>query len=206
MNKYTVFEGNEGVGKTTLAKAFAREHRIEYTNEPNLHYPVCEILRNFCTRKNLTVTKSARELMLMASRSISLEHIVRPAIDRGESMVSDRSFLSGMVYARFENDWLDFEKWLMLARESHAIEILPDRIIYVKSTERKIDSQHADDKYDHLAPGMFGYIDKLFEEALEFVQTLRSWRGEPIQVIRFKNDFSVDEATNLRRLMREIGE
>jgi dTMP kinase len=112
-----VIEGCDGVGKTTQVQKLVDHLRskgfsVLQTKEPGVHHsPLTMELRNVMLNakydNELTVT--ARELISQAIRSIHLEKVVVPALNKYDFIVQDRGVLSGLAYGKAcgnNIDWL----------------------------------------------------------------------------------------------------
>jgi thymidylate kinase len=190
--KYIVFEGTEGVGKSALSKALAQKLGAFWTHEPygGPDMPICSYLRNASVSQSKELTMPARELMLLAGRSMSLKHIVAPKLEAGQTVISDRSFISGMVYAKIEG--MEFQRWVDLARLAKIDLIKPDYVILVSASEFRPKAGN-EDRYDSRGDTFFLHIEQLFEEVL-FKYSLG-------KIIRFKNDMSISIEENFKNLM-----
>lgn len=197
--RYWAFEGNEGTGKTVLSKSFAEMCNATWTYEPNAETEELKTLRELALNSSKNITKYARELCLLANRSIHHKIHVNPLISSKAAVVTDRSFLSGMVYAKIET--YSFLEWMELARRVR-IKTFPDIFIYCTSNKRKMNIQkegRENDIYDNADASVIEKIDILFEEALDFLGTYKLTKHIPI--IRFENDFNSQVEDNLIRLM-----
>lgn len=107
---YVIIEGIDGSGKDTqgdlLAQWLSNGHTVCRVNEPDASLPTGALLRQML--KDGTYVE-AHAAMFLADRMAMLSEKVRPAIARGEHVVSVRSWMSTLVYQQ-ENWPLD---WLM---------------------------------------------------------------------------------------------
>ena len=93
--KFITLEGGEGVGKTTnlaVVKACleAAGKRVLLTREPG-GTPIGEKIRTILLDKgNAPLRASAELLLVFAARVQHVEEVIRPAIERGEWVLSDR--------------------------------------------------------------------------------------------------------------------
>jgi dTMP kinase len=97
MNKYFVFEGIDGSGKTTLAK-YAKEYLIEqgfdviHTKEPGSPLvPVCKAVREIII-KNKMMSQEAVSCLFAADGFEHKASIVEPMLDSGYWVIQDREF------------------------------------------------------------------------------------------------------------------
>ena len=93
--RFITLEGIEGAGKSTIAQfvlAYLERRRIpgRLTREPG-GTPLAERIRQLVLERGTeTVSPVAETLLMFAARDLHLEHVVRPALARGEWVVCDR--------------------------------------------------------------------------------------------------------------------
>jgi dTMP kinase len=93
--RFITFEGGEGVGKTTQLRRTADWLRasgvdLVVTREPG-GTPQAEALRQILLRRDAEPMPPAAELLLMfAARSLHLENLILPALERGAWVLCDR--------------------------------------------------------------------------------------------------------------------
>lgn len=97
-----VFEGAEGVGKTTqalrLVAAIERQgHACEHLREPG-GTSLGESIRSVLLEPFRTITPRAEALLFMASRAQLVSERIEPALAAGTIVVLDRFFLSTYAY------------------------------------------------------------------------------------------------------------
>lgn len=193
---YWVFEGNEGTGKSTLSKKFAERCNAVWTYEPNGESDELKYLRKMALNQNCKImTEYARENIMMAIRSMHHDSFIKPLIANKSTIVSDRSFLSGMVYSRLKT--FSFEQFFQMMDLSH-LNTFPDIIIYCTNKNRKI-SKNEDDIYDHADDDTFRKIDEGYLEAIEFIKTHK--KTKHIKIITFENNFNKKSEENLDSLI-----
>lgn len=97
-----VFEGAEGVGKTTQAGRLVAELTRSGIGCAHLREPggtsLGEAIRNVLLEPFRTIAPTAEALLFMASRAQLVTEKIRPAIDAGSVVVLDRFFLSTYAY------------------------------------------------------------------------------------------------------------
>jgi dTMP kinase len=92
---FITIEGGEGAGKTTMMERMvtwleARGHKVVHTREPG-GTELAEKLRAILLDKNTVGLSGQAELLLMfASRAQHLAEVIRPALQRGETVLCDR--------------------------------------------------------------------------------------------------------------------
>jgi dTMP kinase len=142
--RYICFEGTEGVGKTTQTQKLvdhlrAQGFRVLQTKEPGTpHSPLTMLLRGIMLDKQYDdqLSAPARELISQAIRSIHLEKVILPALERYDFIIQDRGILSGLAYgSACGNDPLTL-KILTEYITTPVGDLLPDglydKVIYLK--------------------------------------------------------------------------
>lgn len=196
--RYWAFEGNEGTGKTFLSKAFAENLNAFWTYEPNGETEILKNLRSLALTQNPEMTIKAREMLMMANRSIHNKRVIELLLNNQNSIVTDRSFFSGMVYAKIEN--MQFKDWFDLFKLAD-IRCLPDVLVYVRNKNRKIDKEK-DNIYDHATEETLKKIDCLYEEGLSFIRDYKKTEG--IKVVEYNNNFDISVEENVEVLFQVI--
>src|SRR5690606_16165715 len=99
------FDGIDGVGKSTQIELFLdwlrTEKRLTVTScrDPG-STPLGERIRELllASSNQVAIDRRAEMLLYMAARAQLVEEVVRPALARGETVVSDRYLLANVVY------------------------------------------------------------------------------------------------------------
>lgn len=100
---FITLEGGEGVGKTTqiarLATALEqRGHTVVRAREPG-GTPESEALRTlFIDRNGPDWPPEAQALLMYTARALLVEHLIRPALEDGKTVICDRFADSTMAY------------------------------------------------------------------------------------------------------------
>lgn len=97
--KFIVFEGGEGSGKSTASAAIAERLRaagvtVVHTREPG-GTPVGELVRGLLHEK---LTPWAELFAFLVARAQLVAEVIRPALERGETVVCDRFAPSTFAY------------------------------------------------------------------------------------------------------------
>lgn len=101
--RFIVFEGGEGAGKSTQSRALAdyleaRGHRVRRTREPG-GTPAAEAVRAILLDpENTGLDDRAEALLFAAARGDHAARVIRPALDAGEIVISDRYLDSSVAY------------------------------------------------------------------------------------------------------------
>ena len=95
---YIAFEGSEGSGKSTHARRLAVELDAVLTFEHG-GTPIGKLVRAILADPaNSEMTDKAEALLIAADRAQHIEQVVRPALEAGRNVVSDRSIYSSLAY------------------------------------------------------------------------------------------------------------
>ena len=108
MNKYLVFEGTDGSGKTSISNAIYEwlpEPKIKTKEPGSPHIPLCkqireEILHNASQSKDPLLYA----YLFAADTKLHMEKVVKPHLEAGSWVVSDRSVLSDFAYRPSQGD------------------------------------------------------------------------------------------------------
>lgn len=107
--RFIVFEGGEGAGKSTQSAALAdylvaRGHRVRRTREPG-GTPAAEAIRAILLDPaNTGLDDRAEALLFAAARGDHAARVIRPALDAGEIVISDRYLDSSVAYQGVARD------------------------------------------------------------------------------------------------------
>ena len=101
--RFISFEGIEGVGKSTNIATLARHveqagHEVVCTREPG-GTPNAERIRDIVSSHSEEPMPEIAELMLIfAARSLHVENVIRPAVEKGTWVICDRFTDSSRAY------------------------------------------------------------------------------------------------------------
>ena len=171
---YIVFEGIVGSGKSTQSKrlvAFLREKygtdMIVHVREPG-STPIAEDIRTLAQWKeweNETMHPLANAYLYAAARAQTLHTVVKPALEAGKIVISDRSFLSSVAYQGVAQ-WLGMGT-VLRSNEKEIKNIFPDSIFYMDidvdvALSRTFDT--AGDKWEKMWKEFFQSIVRGYEK------------------------------------------
>jgi dTMP kinase len=96
-------DGGDGVGKSTQVELFSqwlRElgHEVVACRDPG-STPLGEAVRDLLlNRHDLEIDRRSEMLLYMAARAQLVEQVIRPALEQGKVVVTDRYLLANVVY------------------------------------------------------------------------------------------------------------
>ncbi len=102
-NLFYTFDGIDGGGKSTQMDLFCawlveRGQTVTTCRDPG-STPLGETVRSLLLdRHGMAIGRPAEAFLYMAARAQMVEELIRPALARGESVVSDRFLLANVVY------------------------------------------------------------------------------------------------------------
>lgn len=111
--KFIVFEGCEGVGKSTqlrLLKDYLTEsgQTAVFTREPG-GTPVAEAVRNLILDRSYEISPVVEAYLFATARADHVRRVILPALERGELVICDRFLGSSYAYQGYARG-LGFEK------------------------------------------------------------------------------------------------
>jgi dTMP kinase len=97
--KLIVFEGGEGAGKSTQVVRLARTvgGDVLVTRQPG-GTPLGQIIRDLVLDADMDISDRAEALLYAADRAQHVDETVRPALDAGRTVISDRWVDSSIAY------------------------------------------------------------------------------------------------------------
>jgi dTMP kinase len=100
--RYIAFEGVEGAGKSTVADRLAETLLASGTRLCRVREPggtaTGELIRGVLLEPGGDLAPWTEALLFAAGRAQLIHDVVRPALDRGETVISDRSVFSSLAY------------------------------------------------------------------------------------------------------------
>ncbi len=105
---YIVIEGIDGTGKSTQVELLAKHYQsqgyvvtvVEEPSSDNLAQttPIAHYLRTIIKNGNLRRDPEINLALLSAARHELWEHIIQPALERGETVLASRNYFSTLAY------------------------------------------------------------------------------------------------------------
>jgi len=173
---YIVFEGIVGSGKSTQSKRLVSFLREKYGADKIIHVrepgstPIAEDIRTLAQWKeweNETMHPLTNAYLYAAARAQTLHTVVKPALEAGKIVISDRSFLSSCAY-QGEAQWLGIDT--ILAVNEEAIRVFYMEIDVETSLSRTFDAVW--DKWEKMWKEFFQSIVRGYDkcEKLEIMK------------------------------------
>jgi dTMP kinase len=96
------FDGLDGVGKSTQTDLFiqwleSQGHRVVRCQDPG-STPLGENLRALLLGHQVAIGRMSEMLLFMAARAQLVSEVIRPALERGQTVVCDRYLMANIVY------------------------------------------------------------------------------------------------------------
>ena len=95
------FEGGEAVGKSTQAKLLAKRLGAKLTFEPGATESGARIRSLVLDSPDLALSPHAEALLMAADRAQHVAEVIRPALEAGTHVVTDRFIGSSLAYQGF---------------------------------------------------------------------------------------------------------
>ena len=97
--KFIIFEGGEGSGKTTIVDRLKEKFPdIVYTQDPGGTKLGGEARKLLMSKETAGIDVRAELLLFLAARAQMIAEVVRPALDAGKNVISNRFALSSIAY------------------------------------------------------------------------------------------------------------
>ncbi|MDC0060454.1 dTMP kinase [Pelagibacteraceae bacterium] len=173
MNKkkglFISFEGPEASGKSSqilLLQKYLTKNKIPFvtTREPG-GTKLAESLRNLILKIKSDINIDEEILMLMAARSHHINHVIKPALNKGDLVISDRFADSTFVYQGYVNKF-----GIQKAKSLHKNilnNFLPHKTFLFNLPTSKIISRlknrKSKNKYDKLERNFHDQVNKGYE-------------------------------------------
>ena len=171
---YIVFEGIVGSGKSTQSKKVVEFLKQKFGQDQVIHVrepgstPIAEDIRTLAQGKEWeseTMHPLTNAYLYAAARAQTLHTVVKPALDAGKIVVSDRSFISSVAY-QWVAQWLGMGTILRINQEAIK-HIFPDIIFYMDidvetSLSRTFDAVW--DKWEKMGADFFRSIARGYDK------------------------------------------
>ena len=125
---FVAFEGGDACGKSTQAKVLAESLGALLTREPG-GTPISERLRELVLDPEAILDDRTEALVMAASRAQLVAEVIRPALESGQSVVTDRYIGSSLAYQGYGRGLpLDAVRYLS---EFATDQLWPDLIVLI---------------------------------------------------------------------------
>jgi dTMP kinase len=127
---FIAFEGGEGSGKSTQAARLARRVGGLLTHEPGDTPLGAAVRAILLDSSSLDITPRAEALLMAADRAQHVVEIVRPALERGQTVITDRYCGSSIAYQGYGRQLSAQEVASLSAWATD--ELLPDLVVLLE--------------------------------------------------------------------------
>jgi len=133
---FIVIEGLDGSGKTTQAKLLAtklsQSHRALYTAEPS-QGRIGKFIRKSCLYEEKRLLNTVEALLFAADRLEHVENEIKPALQEGRLVISDRYIYSSLAYqgsTGLSIDWIEeINKYALKPDFAVFIDVAPETVL-----------------------------------------------------------------------------
>ena len=184
---YIVFEGVDGVGKTTAMlrlSVYLKEHNstVLMIKEPSDSNYGKELLKLIGNKDEIDNSKL---IELSLKDRIEIQRQLKENINRYDYIISDRSFISNIVYqSRNEKDIL-----VLYERNKEILDVYPDCVVYCDASSNDIItniSKRSEDKRTFYEK--FDVLMLLKAKYELFLELLKNDKKIPVHTLYFGND------------------
>ena len=187
---YVLFEGIDGVGKSTQIEILASNFSDAIVTKEPGGTKLGENLREILLSSSIKIGKRAEILLFLADRAEHFEKLVAPNL--GKLILSDRGFISGIAYALANDENLD-ENVLLELNKFALNDKFADKIVFFEASRELISSRLK----------ARGTSDKIEARGLEYLLKVQSLMKQ----ILIKNGFEtlfIDASKSIELISKEI--
>lgn len=162
---YIALEGLEGCGKSTHTKRLGEHLDAVITREPGGTRIGALLRAILADPENVDLDRRTEALLMAADRAQHMAEVIKPALDRGQHVVSDRSIYSTLAYQGYGRQ-LDTEALLSISTWA-LNNRLPDLVIYIDVPTDVLNARLAKrdlDRFEREGPDFFARIADGFRE------------------------------------------
>ncbi|MGC8764958.1 MAG: dTMP kinase [Brevinematia bacterium] len=189
---FIVFEGIEGCGKTTqailLAERLKREsHNVVLTREPG-GTDFGEKIRNLLLHSD-EVSSITELFLFLADRKEHIEKLIKPSLQNGKIVISDRYFYSTLAY-QIGGRGMD-KGFVEDLNRAVVNDVVPDLVFYLDITVEEAFIRKSNSK-----------LDRIEKESLEFHQNIRN---HYLKILReYTNIVKIDGRLAMEEIHRSV--
>ncbi len=134
IGRFFVIEGIDGSGKSTFARSLAefiqaQGRPVLLTREPGAT-ELGKVLRSLVQESKSSIDPYAELLLFTADRAQHMAQVVRPALGRGQIVITDRFKYSSLAYQGYGRD-LD-KSFIECINDKVTRDVQPDLVFYCK--------------------------------------------------------------------------
>lgn len=177
MSLFITFEGPDGSGKSTLiakVSKYLSEKNMDFieTREPGGTY-ISENIRDLLLDKeNKAMSYRAEALLYAASRAQHVDELIRPSLDAGKIVLSDRFVLSSLAY-QGAGRALGIDK-VQEINDFATGGLKPDIIFFLKiDPETTLDRKRKLDTVDRLEMESVNFHEKVYKGYLDILDRFK---------------------------------
>ena len=155
----------EGCGKSTHTKRLGEHLDAVITREPGGTRIGALLRAILADPENVDLDRRTEALLMAADRAQHMAEVIKPALDRGQHVVSDRSIYSTLAYQGYGRQ-LDTEALLSISTWA-LNNRLPDLVIYIDVPTDVLNARLAKrdlDRFEREGPDFFARIADGFRE------------------------------------------
>lgn len=209
MSLFITFEGPDGSGKSTLIKKisdYLLDKNIDFieTREPG-GTDISEKIRDLLLDKsNKEMSSRAEALLYAASRAQHVDELIRPSLENGKIVLSDRFVLSSLAY-QGAGRALGIDK-IQEINDFATDSINPDIIFFLKiNPETTLNRKRAMDTVDRLEMEAVSFHEKVYQGYLEILEKFKdSDNLHIIDATQSKDKVYEDVIKILNRYLQEV--
>lgn len=192
--KFIVFEGGDGAGKDTqidLLKAELPTEQFVFTREAG-GTPLGKELRRLLLSHEYPVSDLAEAFMFLADRAQHMAELVRPSLEKGLHVISNRSWVSLMAYQVYGGQQEHLLPLVNFAHEEIYQGQAPDAIIFLD----------VDPEVGLERSGKRGTLDRIEVASLDFHKRVQ--QGFYTALKKAKNVHQIDAMRPIEDIKEEV--
>jgi len=161
---WIAFEGLDGCGKSTQARILAEKLGAVLTREPGSS-EVGERIREVLLHQAGEISGRCEVLLFAADRAEHIETVVRPGLEQGRIVVSDRSVWSSAIYQGIGRG-LGVEN-VLAVNDWGSDGVFPDIVVYLRTRPGVLEGLENKDRIESAGEAFFSRVAAGFEEWAE---------------------------------------
>ncbi|QPH88015.1 dTMP kinase [Campylobacter concisus] len=187
---YVLFEGIDGVGKSTQIEILASKFPDAIVTKEPGGTQLGENLREILLSSSIKIGKRAEILLFLADRAEHFEKLIQPNL--GRLILSDRGFISGIAYALANDENLD-ENVLLELNKFALNNKFADKIIFFEASYELIGTRLKSR----------GTSDKIEARGLEYLLKVQSLMKQ-ILIKNYFDTLFIDASKSIELISKEI--